>query len=144
MSKWTFSNDMEVMLRYSSTIAQQLGNEFIGIEHLFLTMIDMEIPVVKHVFSEFDVNIDLIKERIIKKITELYDANPHVQAESLPLYKQTERVINLAGLFAKKFHSKNIEIEHLILSILWTDDNYIKKLLEENILIQIYIEMPVL
>ena len=26
----------------------------------------MEIPVVKHV-SEFDVNIDLIKERIIKK-----------------------------------------------------------------------------
>lgn len=132
MSKWTFSNDMEVMLRYSSTIAQQLGNEFIGIEHLFLTMIDMEIPVVKHVFSEFDVNIDLIKERIIKKITELYDANPHVQAESLPLYKQTERVINLAGLFAKKFHSKNIEIEHLILSILWTDDNYIKKLLEEQ------------
>jgi ATP-dependent Clp protease ATP-binding subunit ClpC len=92
----------------------------------------MEIPVVKHVFSEFDVNIDLIKERIIKKITELYDANPHVQAESLPLYKQTERVINLAGLFAKKFHSKNIEIEHLILSILWTDDNYIKKLLEEQ------------
>ncbi|HPX59813.1 MAG TPA: ATP-dependent Clp protease ATP-binding subunit, partial [Bacteroidales bacterium] len=90
------------------------------------------IPVVKHVFSEFDVNIDLIKERIIKKITELYDANPHVQAESLPLYKQTERVINLAGLFAKKFHSKNIEIEHLILSILWTDDNYIKKLLEEQ------------
>ncbi len=131
MNNWTFSNDMEVMLRYSSTVAQQLGNEFIGIEHLFLTMIDMEIPVVKHIFSEFDVNIALIKEHIIKKITELYDSNPNVNSESLPLYKQTERIINLAGLFAKKFFSKNIEIEHLILSMLWKDDNYIKKLLGE-------------
>ena len=36
MNNWTFSDELEVVIRYSSTEAQQLGNEFIGIEHLFL------------------------------------------------------------------------------------------------------------
>lgn len=129
MNNWTFSDDMEVVLRYSSTEAQQLGNELIGIEHLFLSMIDNDIPVLKHIFAEFDVDMNVTKESVLQKITGLYDSKPNVSSGSLPLYKQTERIIDLAGLFAKKFHSKEIDVEHLILAMLWKDDNYIKKLL---------------
>ncbi|MDY0014744.1 MAG: ATP-dependent Clp protease ATP-binding subunit [Bacteroidales bacterium] len=129
MNNWTFSDELEVVIRYSSTEAQQLGNEFIGIEHLFLSMIDNDIPVLKHIFAEFEVDINTTKEHLIQKITSLYDSKPNVSSSSLPLYKQTERIIDLAGLFAKKFHSKEIDVEHLILAMLWKDDNYIKKLL---------------
>ncbi len=131
MNNWTFSDDLDVVIRYSSTEAQQLGNEFIGIEHLFLSMIDNEVLVLKHIFAEFDVDITLTKNHILQKIAGLYDSKPVVSTESLPLYKQTERIIDLAGLFAKKYHSKEIEVEHLILAMLWKDDNYIKKLLAE-------------
>lgn len=129
MNNWTFSDELEVVIRYSSTEAQQLGNEFIGIEHLFLSMIDNDIPVLKHIFAEFEVDINATKEHLIQKIANLYDSKPNVSSNSLPLYKQTERIIDLAGLFAKKFHSKDIDVEHLILAMLWKDDNYIKKLL---------------
>src|SRR5574344_3089213 len=111
MNNWTFSDELEVVIRYSSTEAQQLGNEFIGIEHLFLSMIDNDIPVLKHIFAEFEVDINATKEHLIQKIANLYDSKPNVSSNSLPLYKQTERIIDLAGLFAKKFHSKDIDVE---------------------------------
>lgn len=131
MNKWTFNGEMELVLRYSTIEAQELGNEFIGIEHLFLSMIDNDIVVLKHIFAEFDVDLNMIKELIIQKMSQVYDSKPNINTETLPLYKQTERVLDLAGLFAKKFNSKEIGIEHLILAILWKDDNFIKKLLGE-------------
>ncbi|HOS15884.1 MAG TPA: ATP-dependent Clp protease ATP-binding subunit [Bacteroidales bacterium] len=132
MNKWTFNGEMELILRYSTIEAQELGNEFIGIEHLFLSMIDNDINVLKHIFVEFDVDINMIKKLVLQKISKVYDSKPLVnKTDTLPLYKQTERVLDLAGLFAKKFHSQEIGIEHLILAILWKDDNFIKKLLAE-------------
>ncbi len=131
MNNWSFSNDLETVIRYSSTEAQLLGNEYIGVEHLFLSMIDYETPVLSHIFVEFDVDANILKEHILQKIASLYDSKPITSNEPLPLYRQTERIINLAGLFAKKHRSKNIDVEHLILAMLWKEDNYIKKLLEE-------------
>ncbi len=130
MEKWFFSEDTDAIVRYSSVEAQQLGNTCIGIEHLFLSMIDQDVPVLKKLLREMDVNPNAIRMEIENKIADPAGVTSDTKKESLPLYKQTERIFDLAGLFAKKFHGNAIEPEHLLLAILWKSDNYIQQLLK--------------
>ena len=134
MEKWKFSEDTYAILRYSSFEAQQLGNACISVEHLFLSMIDQEIPSLNRFFAAMDVDTAALKGGIEKQISLQEGPETPVSqtADSLPLYKQTERLLDLANLFAKKYRSSTIDPEHLLLALLWKDDNYIHTLLKNN------------
>ena len=125
MEKWKFSEDTYAILRYSSFEAQQLGNHCISVEHLFLSMIDQEIPSLNRFFAAMNVDVARLKNEIEQQINLHGEPEtPRTQsADSLPLYKQTERLLDLANLFAKKYHSSIIEPEHLLLAILCKDLN---------------------
>lgn len=134
MEKWKFSEDTYAILRYSSYEAQQLGNNCIGVEHLFLSMIEQEIPSLNRFFAAMGVDTSALKQEIEQQIGQHgeQDNMPQHASDSLPLYKQTERLLDLANLFAKKYHSLTIEPEHLLLSILWKDDNLAHSILKNN------------
>ena len=134
MEKWKFSEDTYAILRYSSFEAQQLGNTCISVEHLFLSMVDQDIPSLNRFFAAMDVDAATLKGEIEQQISlhEGTEVQASRTADSLPLYKQTERLLDLANLFAKKYRSTTIEPEHLLLALLWKDDNYIHTLLKNN------------
>ena len=116
MEKWNFSEETYAIVRYSSREAQLYGNNCIGVEHLFLSMIDQEIPSLSRFFATVDADPQSLKSGIEKHMNVRCKTDGTGEAdetESLPMYKQTERMLDLSNLFAKKFHSTTIRPEHL-------------------------------
>jgi len=132
MSKWTFSDEMNQVISISTVEAQQLGCNTIGIEHLFLAVLDANLDFVGEIFGHFNLNTDIIRQRIIKQVNDSSQGGRMTHASgTLPLIKQTERLLDLAELFAKRYAKSQIEIEHILLAILWKKDNYLRNLLAE-------------
>ncbi|MBO4282074.1 MAG: ATP-dependent Clp protease ATP-binding subunit [Bacteroidales bacterium] len=134
MEKWNFSEDTDAIVRYSSFEAQQLGNSGISVEHLFLSMIDQDIPLLNRFFAAMDTDPQALKTTIERQLNdaEEQDRMRTSAPDGLPMYKHTERLLDLANLFAKKFRSATIEPEHLLLAILWKEDNSVNSLLAQN------------
>ncbi len=128
MEKWNFSEDVDAIVRYSSVEARQWGSEGIGVEHLFLSMMDQDAPLLKRFFYEMQVNVAALRLEIENRIKE--QGGKREDKSDVPLFKQTARIFDLANLFAKKFHQSDIEVAHLLLAILWRDDNYVSMLLK--------------
>ena len=132
MSKWTFSEEMNQVISISTVEAQQLGCNTIGIEHLLLAIFDANIFYVNEIFEHFQLKTDLIRQRIVKQISDSNQGGRiNTGAGSFPLVKQTERLLDLAELFAKRYAKHQIEVEHVLLAILWKKDNYLRNLLAE-------------
>ncbi|MCL2130996.1 MAG: ATP-dependent Clp protease ATP-binding subunit [Lentimicrobiaceae bacterium] len=132
MGKWTFSDEMNQVISISTVEAQQLGCNTIGIEHLLLAVFDANIESINEIFDYFKLNTDLIRQRISKQVAESNQGGRIVNnSGSLPLVKQTERLLDLAELFAKRHAKSQIQIEHFLLAILWKKDNYLRNLLGE-------------
>lgn len=129
MEKWNFSEDVDAIIRYSSVEARQWGSDGIGIEHLFLSMIEQDNPLMKRFFYEMNVNLTALRLEIENRIKENMGESSK-QTEDLPLFKQTERIFDLANLFAKKYHRNDIDVSHLLLAILWREDSFISQLLK--------------
>ncbi len=130
MDKWTFSDEMNQVISISSVEAQQLHSNTIGIEHVFLAIIDANLDLIKEVFDHFNIDVDLIRQRITNQMS-TEEGSTVYSGKPLPLIKQTERMFDLAGLFAKRHGNYQIEVEHILLAILWKKDNYLKGLLNE-------------
>ena len=130
MSKWIFSEEMNQVIGISSVEARQLSSNTIGIEHVFLAIIDANLELIKEVSTHFKMDIEHIRQRITTQLSNqegvsVYSTSP------LPLIKQTERLFDLAGLFAKRHGNIQIEVEHILLAILWKKDNYLRDILYE-------------
>jgi ATP-dependent Clp protease ATP-binding subunit ClpC len=133
MNKWIFSRDMNRIIGISSVEAQQLRSKKIGIEHIFLAIIKADLDLVKGLFIHYDIKLDYIRQRIINQITMREAAEEETETipseESLPLIKQTERMFDLAGLFSKKYGNISIEVEHILMAMLWKKDTYLYNIL---------------
>lgn len=125
-----FSPRVRDILTYSHEEAVRLGNNYIGIEHLFLGMIrDGDGKAIK-ILKGLGIDIDLFKRKIEDSIR-----NPHAQAQDLtniPLMKQTEKVLKFTYLVAKEFNSELINSEHLLLAMLKINNNIIPQMLENE------------
>ena len=100
MSKWTFSDEMNRVISISTVEAQQLGCNTIGIEHLLLALLDANLDAINEIFAYFSLNTDLIRQRIVKQVVESNQGGRIVNnSGTLPLVKQTERMLDLAELF---------------------------------------------
>ncbi|MDR1182857.1 MAG: ATP-dependent Clp protease ATP-binding subunit [Bacteroidales bacterium] len=130
MNKWIFSEEMNHVIGISSVEAQQLRSNTIGIEHVFLAIIDANLELVKGIFAHFNIDTEHVRQRITTQVASQEDGMVHSD-KPLPLIKQTERMFDLAGLFAKRHGNMLIEVEHILLAMLWKKDTYLYIVLNE-------------
>ncbi|PKP23810.1 MAG: Clp protease ClpC [Bacteroidetes bacterium HGW-Bacteroidetes-22] len=123
-----FSQRVKDVLTYSREEAVRLGNDYIGVEHLFLGILREGEGMAVQIMAYLGADLGQARQVIEKAIT---NPNPRViSSENIPLVKQAERALKLTYLEAKQFKSELIGTEHLILAILKDTDNMVTRTLE--------------
>ena len=126
-----FTEELKKAVSYSREEAIRLGNDYVGIEHIFLGILREGSAtsigsLIKHGF-----NIENLKKSIENKIKSdeaLYTRD----ADELPLLKTALRVLKLGHLEAKDFRMSVITPDHIILSIMKEKSSIVAELFEEN------------
>lgn len=125
-----FSQRVRDVLSFSREEAIKLGNESIGVEHLFLGILREGKGIAFHLMAEMGMDLIKIKKLIEKSIKNEDRSIP--PQEGIPFVRQAERTIKLTYLEAKLFKSELVGTEHLLLAILKNEDNLVTRLLESN------------
>lgn len=125
-----FSQRVKDVISYSKEEALRLGNNYIGVEHLFLGILREGNGLANKILDAYNVKPTLIKrnlERLIKNAE-----NEGVQENlNLVLNKQAEKVLKFTYLESQVFKSEFIGTEHLLLAILKEEDNIVSKSLKD-------------
>lgn len=117
----------EIMFR-SHEEAVRLGNSYIGLEHVFLGIIDGKNNNVTNILDELKLDIEAFKQKLIASIkSNIIEKNT---TDNIPLTKQTERALKFTYIVAKEFNCEFIDPEHLMLAILHDDNNIVSQRLE--------------
>ncbi len=126
-----FSQRIRDVLSYSKEEAVRLGNDNLGIEHLFLGILrdgeGLAIDILLSLGAElFDLKKQVEDSIRVKKARNLYGV------DDLPLQKSTERVLKLVYLEARALKDKMIDTGHLLLAIMKDENNYATQVLNEK------------
>lgn len=117
----------EIMFR-SHEEAVKLGNSYIGLEHLFLGIIDGKDNGVTNILDELKLDIEAFKQKLVASIkSNIVQKN---NTDNIPLTKQTERALKFTYIVAKEFNCEYVDPEHLMLAILHDDNNIVSQRLE--------------
>ncbi|RKX17543.1 MAG: ATP-dependent Clp protease ATP-binding subunit [Candidatus Zixiibacteriota bacterium] len=129
-----FSQNVNDILSYSKEEAIRLGNNYIGIEHLFLGLLREGTGKAIEILKEHKVELSGLKKNIESRIkvssSEKEKTAKSTIQQNLPLTIEAERVIKLVFLEATDLDDHIIDTEHLLLAILRTDKGIIKEILE--------------
>ena len=117
-----FSNRVKEVISLSREEAIRLGHDYIGTEHLLLGMIREGEGTAIALLKKLGVSIEELKYSIEQATRNTASPNTNITG-SIPLTKQTEKVLKITYLEAKIFKSDIIGTEHLLLSILRDEDN---------------------
>lgn len=117
----------EIMFR-SHEEAVKLGNSYIGLEHLFLGIIDGKDNGVTHILDELKLDIEAFKQKLVASIKS--NIVEKKTTDNIPLTKQTERALKFTYIVAKEFNCEFVDPEHLMLAILHDDNNIVSQRLE--------------
>ena len=123
-----FSPRIKDVLTYSREEAIRLGNEQIGLEHIFLGILREGEGIAIDILTNLGVNLSEIKEAI--EISLRTDNIIDPQA-SVQLLKSAEKALKLVYLEARAFNSSTINTGHLLLAILKDKESQISSLLSE-------------
>jgi ATP-dependent Clp protease ATP-binding subunit ClpC len=125
-----FSPRVRDILTYSHEEALRLGNNYIGLEHLFLGMVRDGEGKALQILKYFGIDLDIFRRRIEEAIKS--PETSHKEITNIPLIKQTERALKFTYIIAKEFKSDLIKTEHLLLAILRDKNNLITQNLERE------------
>jgi len=120
-----FSQRVKDVLIFSREEAQRLGNNYIGLEHLFLGMIREGEGLAMKILRNLGADLPSFRKKIedsVLRNTEYQDGN-----DTLPLVKQAERALKITYLEAKLYNCELIGTEHLLLAILKDENNLVTK-----------------
>ena len=105
-----------------------MGNPYIGLEHIFLGIIDdtesNAVQILKNL--ELDIQAFRLKLEASIKTNNIVVGN----TDTIPLTKQAERALKYTNIVAKDFNSEQVASEHLMLAILHDDNNIVSQRLE--------------
>jgi ABC-2 type transport system permease protein len=124
--KPNFSLAIKSVVSLSRNEALRLNNEHIGIEHLFLALVDE--GSVNKMLEEFGVNLKELQENIISAIRKDSPAQ-NIVPEEMTFSQPAELILKIAAVEAKYARSKDVGPKHLMLAILRDDENEARKLL---------------
>ncbi|HKJ41991.1 MAG TPA: Clp protease N-terminal domain-containing protein, partial [Sunxiuqinia sp.] len=123
-----FSPRIKDVLTYSREEAIRLGNEQIGLEHIFLGILREGEGIAIDILTNLGVNLSEIKEAIESSLRTDSIIDPQA---SVQLLKSAEKALKLVYLEARAFNSQTINTGHLLLAILKDKDSQISSLLSE-------------
>jgi ATP-dependent Clp protease ATP-binding subunit ClpC len=136
-----FSNRVKEVIGFSREEALRLGHDYIGTEHLILGMIREGEGVALALLKKLGVSLDELRITI-EQVTKGTATNNVKNLASIPLTRQSEKVLKITYLEAKIFKSPLIGTEHLLLSILRDPDNLASQILAKfNVNYEIVKEM---
>ncbi|MDD3742113.1 MAG: ATP-dependent Clp protease ATP-binding subunit, partial [Lentimicrobiaceae bacterium] len=124
-----FSQRVKDVLTYSREESLRLGNDKIGVEHLFLGIVREGEGMAIQILNMLGIDTNEVRKIIEKAIISVVKRDK--KAENLPLVKQAERALKLTYLEAKMFNSELIGTEHLLLAILKDEDNLVTSTLDK-------------
>ncbi len=129
-----YSVRAERVLSYSRDAAIRLGQGYIGTEHLLIGLLEDKDNLATSILSELIPNIDLLKQEIEMSISDAKSrGGTHSgTTKTPPLSRGAEDVLRVAQMEAKKFKSKNIEPEHILLALLKKNKSIAGRILEKN------------
>jgi len=123
-----FSPRIKDILAYSREEAIRLGNDYIGLEHLFLGILRDGEGVATDILENLGINLAMIKTDLEKKIRtdKIIGQNSDLQ-----MLKSTEKALKIIYLEARAFKSTTAHSGHLLLSILKDTDCLITGMLND-------------
>lgn len=117
-----FSNRVKEVISLSREEAIRLGHDYIGTEHLLLGMIREGEGTAITLLKKLGTSVEELKYALEQATRNTATQGTSITG-SIPLTKQTEKVLKITYLEAKIFKSDIIGTEHLLLSILRDEDN---------------------
>ncbi len=123
-----FSPRVQDIMQHSREEAVNMGNPYIGLEHIFLGIVNDKDSNAVQILKNLDLDIEAFKQKLEASIK----TNNVVlgNANNLPLTKQAERALKFTYIVAKDFNCEQVASEHLMLAILHDDNNIVSQRLE--------------
>jgi len=123
-----FSPRIKDVLSYSREEAIRLGNESIGLEHIFLGILRDGEGVAIEILTNLGINLGEIKQSIEEKLRTGKDVDSQA---SVQLLKSAEKALKLVYLEARSFNSPTINTGHLLLALIKDKDSLISNILND-------------
>ncbi len=123
-----FSPRIKDVLSYSREEAIRLGNDSIGLEHIFLGILRDGEGVAIDILTNLNVNLSEIKQNIEEKLRTGKDIDSQA---SVQLLKSAEKALKLVYLEARAFNSPTINTGHLLLAIIKDKESLISTILNQ-------------
>ncbi len=131
MNNQKFSPKVKQIIARSRQAALRLGHDFIGTEHLLLSIIEDKESLAVKVLESLEVDSDELRFKIRESIQQIPASPTLLNVGTLPLNKHAERVLKVTLLEAKALNCEEIAPEHLMLSILKHQDFPASRILQQ-------------
>ena len=123
-----FSPRVQDIMQHSREEAVKMGNPYIGLEHIFLGIVDDDASNAVQILKNLDLDVAAFRQKLEASIKT--NGATTGNADNLPLTKQAERALKFTYIVAKDFNSELVASEHLMLAILHDDNNIVSQRLE--------------
>jgi len=125
-----YSNTLKKIILKSRDLAYKNGNKFVGTEHMVYALLNSKEDKINIILQE---EFDLPMERLIMKIRQLIpiksDTNLTIQDKSvITLTHQASNALKRSYLLSKTFNDQEIKPSHLLISILYNEDDPVTRL----------------
>lgn len=124
-----FSSKAKNVIEHSREEALRLGNDYLGVEHILLGILREKDSLAVKILLEFHLDLDVLRKDIEKNIKK--SSTKPIDASSIPLVRQTEKVLKITFLESRLFRSKTVGTEHILLAILREKDNIATRILNK-------------
>lgn len=126
-----FSPKVKQVITKSRDEAIRLGQDYIGIEHLLLGILQEPNSLAVKVLESLEVDPLEIRQAVENSIQRIIVGKDALKVGDLPLNKAAEKVLKVIFLEAKMLKADEISPEHLMLSILKEEANIASRILKE-------------
>ncbi len=126
-----FSPKVKQVITKSRDEAIRLGQDYIGIEHLLLGILQEANSLAVKVLESLEVDPLEIRQAVENSIHRVPVGKDTLKVGNLPLNKAAEKVLKVIFLEAKQLKAEEISPEHLMLSILKEQGNLASRILKE-------------
>ncbi|MDX9882602.1 MAG: ATP-dependent Clp protease ATP-binding subunit [Prolixibacteraceae bacterium] len=123
-----FSPRIKDVLSYSREEAIRLGNEYIGLEHIFLGILRDGEGIAIDILTNLGVSLAEVKLAVENKLRKDKEIDPQA---SIQLLKSAEKALKIVYLEARSMNSPTINTGHLLLAILKEKESEIAGILSE-------------
>ena len=129
MNSRRFSPEVKKSIARSRSEAIRLGHDYIGTEHLLLGVVQEQNSLAVKVLSGMLPDLSEFRKSVENAISKSPSAGEALKMGELPLNRMAERVLKLTFLEAQSSGSDEINLEHLLLSLLKLEDSPARRIL---------------